>query len=301
MTISFKEKTHVWTDKSLGHQIHSFREKKDLPGLVQFLEARLVDESPCCVKNRPRFWNELGMCRINTEEMELAQTCFENALKIAPDYTAARYNLATFAMQTGDIQTAIKLYDTILTIHPDHFNTLFNAGICYEQTEQNENALSMFTKAAQLKPEDGQVQFLAGESLLQAGRAMEALPYFEKAHSLNHGHFESTQGYAISLLELKDFHQALIICDQALLTYGPAVLPLQVKGDALLALNRIEEAVQCHIDLINLDLDVRDFLVTRIKKMAEVEPQTHKQYTDTVMDKYPEYRAILGAGLKKQR
>ncbi len=299
MTISIKEKLQVWTEDSLGHKINSFKDEEDISGLIHFLEARLADESPCCVKSRPRFWNELGMCRINQDDVELAQTCFENALQITPDYTAAQYNLATFAMQTGDILTAIKLYDKILANHPDHFNTLFNAGICYDQNEQKEAAISMFTKAAKINPDHGQVQFLAGESLLQAGRAIESLPYFKNAHSLNHGHFESAQGFAISLLKSKNFKHAVIICDQALLTHGPAVLPLQVKGDALLALNRIEEAIQCHIDLINLDLDVRDFLVNRIRKMSETEPHIHKKYVDTIMDKYPEYGTILGAGLKK--
>ncbi|THB78417.1 MAG: hypothetical protein D3926_13120, partial [Desulfobacteraceae bacterium] len=212
------------------------------------------------------------MCRMNQAESDLAQTCFENALQITPDYTCAQYNLATFAMQSGDIPGAIRIYDGILNDHPDHFNTLFNAGICYGHTEQKDAAIARLTRAAQVNPHHGHAQFLAGESLLQAGRAIDALTYFEKAHALNHGHFESTQGYAISLLEAQDYKQTLIVCDQALLTYGPAVLPLQVKGDALLALNRIEEAIQCHIDLIHLDLDARDFLVSRIQNMAETQP-----------------------------
>jgi len=298
MSLAIKDKSHVWTEDSLGCKIHFIKENKDVPGLIQFLEIRLADESPCCVKNRPRFWNELGMCRINQENFELAETCFENALQITPDYDAAQYNLATFAMEAGDLLKAIRLYDHLLANHPDHFNALFNAGICHSQNEQKKNAISMFVKAATLKPDHGHVQFLTGETLLQAGRAVEALPYFEKAHTLNHGHFESTQGFAISLLESGNFKQALIICDQALLTHGPAMLPLQIKGDALLALNRIEEAVQCHIDLINLDLDVRDFLVTRIKTMAEKEPDIHKKYIAIVMDKYREYKTVLGAGLK---
>ena len=112
-------------------------------------------------------------------------------------------------------------------------------------------------KAAKLRPENGHLQFLTGETLLQTGRAKEALPFFRSAQKQNHGHFETTMGLAISLLETQGYDEAIIICEQALMTFGPAMLPLQIKGDALLAINRIEKAVQCHIDLVSLDLDIQ--------------------------------------------
>ena len=48
-----------------------------------------------------------------------------------------------------------------------------------------------------------------------------------------------SQGLAIALLETRKYDEAIIVCDQALITFGAAVLPLQIKGDAMLALRFI--------------------------------------------------------------
>ena len=247
MVWATKEKFVTWTDESLGQAIHSFKEQQDFSGLVRFLELRLADDAPCCVSNRARFWNELGLTQVQ-EDPKLSETCFENALSIDPDYIVAQYNLATLAMENGNLDGALKLYHAILAEEPGHFNALFNAGICHTNANDNESALPLFMKAAKLRPEDGHLQFLTSETLLQTGRAKEALPFFRSAQKQNHGHFETTMGLAISLLETQGYDEAIIICEQALMTFGPAMLPLQIKGDALLAINRIEKAVQCHIE-----------------------------------------------------
>ncbi len=87
-------------------------------------------------------------------------------------------------------------------------------------------------------------------------------------------------------------------CNQALMTFGPAALLLQIKGDALIEMDRIEEAVSCHLDLCNMDLDIRDFVVVRIQKLKERNPEGFRRYaTKTVSDKYPHFETILGTAL----
>jgi tetratricopeptide (TPR) repeat protein len=294
-----KKKTGTWTKLSLRHAINKFKEKKDFHGLIQFLEIRIADEAPCCVSMRARFWNELGLAKIEQQDLDQAKICFENALLIEPDYTAARYNLATFAMQQGDLPAALDQYDAVLKDNPEHFDALFNAGLCHSHSDEKEAALSLLLRAARLRPEHGRVQFLTGETLLQVGRASEALPFFRSAHKENHGHYESAMGFAISLLENKNYNDAITICEQALMTFGSATLPMQLKGDALLALNRIEEAVQCHIDLCHIDLDIRDFVVTRLQKLAQEDPAAFTTYATAVRDHYPDFESIIGADLEK--
>lgn len=300
MSSTMKKEPRAWTDKILGQEINGFKEQRDFSGLVHFLETRLADADPCCLSSRARFWNELGLTRIEQEKLDQAKICFENALLLEPDYTPARYNLGTLAMGQGDLAAALEQYNAILKDSPDHFDSLFNAGVCHSHTEDKAAALPLFLQAARFKPEHGQVQFLTGEALLQEGRASEALPFFTSAHKENHGHFESTQGLAISLLANKKYDETILICDQALMTFGSAALPLQVKGDAMLALNRIEEAVTCHIDLCHLDLDIRDFVVTRLQKLVQEDPTAFKSYALIVQEHYPDFESILGAVLKER-
>lgn len=299
MAYATENELEAWTDQTLAKEINNFKKHNNFNGLIRFLEERLADENPCCVSNRARFWNELGLSRIEQEDLSLAETCFENALSLVPDYTAAKYNLATLAMKNGNPTVALELYNSILTDNPEHFNALFNAGLCCTLLDNKEGALQMFKQAAELRPEDGQVQYLTGENLLQLGRASEALPFFRAAYKQNHGHFETTQGLAIALLESRKYEEAISICDQAQMTFGPAMLPLQVKGDAMLALNRIEQAIQCHIDLAALDLDIRDFVVARIRMLAKENPGAFAEYAAIVRDRYPDFESFVGAALKK--
>ncbi len=82
------------------------------------------------------------------------------------------------------------------------------------------------------------------------------------------------------------------------MTFGAATLPLQVKGDALLALGRIKEAVQCHVDLCRLDLDIRDFVVARMGTLAKEDSKGFERYCAIVREKFPDFESLLGAALK---
>jgi len=200
-------------------------------------------------------------------------------------------------MQTGDLEEALKQFNIILMENDAHFDALVNSGHCYVHLETHENAVTMFTRALALRPDHGQLLFLTGESLLQLGRHKEALPHFRKAHKINSGHFESTQGLAISLFETKHYEEAIVLCDQTLMTYGLAALPLQIKGDALIGLDRIEEAVNCHVDLCNMDLDIRDFVVTRIQKLKKGNPEGFQRYAKAVSENHPQFETFMGTAL----
>lgn len=287
-----------WTEQSLGEAIQTLKEQNDDQGLDLFLETRLADADSFCVNNRARLWNELGLTKIRREVMDQSAICFENALALSPDYTAALYNLATMDMNQGTLDQALERYEKILMSHPDHFEALLNAGLCHAWVDDKAAALPLFIRAAKANPDSGQASFLAGETLLQDGRPQEALPYFESACRINHGHFESLTGLAIAQLKSGMAKPAVITCDRALMTFGAATLPLQVKADALLEMGRIEDAVHCHADICRLDLDIRDFVVTRIRELSVKEPEQYKGYATLVREKFPELESLLGAALE---
>ncbi len=289
-----EEKSDAWTKQALGQAIGAYKDQGDHGGLGRFLEARLVDVDPCLEPLKAGFLNELGLVRIEQEAFEEACDCFERALEIEAGHTAARYNLATIAMEHGELDVALKGFDAVLAQEPDHFDALFNAGLCRAYAGNRDGALSFFKRAASLRPEEGRVQYLTGETLLQSGRAAEALPFFRAAHGRNHGHFETTMGLAAALLETRRHEEAVVVCDRALITFGPAVLPLQIKGDAVIAMDRIAEAAECHMDLCRMDLDVRDFVVARVQKLSRENPVAFDAYVEVVQEDYPDLEALVG-------
>jgi tetratricopeptide (TPR) repeat protein len=283
----------VWTEVNLAGAITGYRAKQDESGLENFLLARLEDSDPCCVLFRPRFWNEYGLLQIERENIEEAADCFQKAITIDQANISALYNLGTLHMQQGRFSDALEKFESVLLERPEHFNGLFNTGLCHLYDERKEEALSYFLRAAELQPDHGQTRYLAGEILMQQGRADEALSHFREAHKENPGHFETTMGFAIALLKTSDYREAALICDRALLVFGAATLPLQVKGDAMLALKKFREAVMCHMDLCRLDLDIRDFVVARLVKLAEEEPVSFEAYAEEVHTTFPSFVSIL--------
>ena len=289
----------AWTEGMLAREIAGYKNCPDPFTLETFLLERLEDEDPCCISCRPRFWNEFGLMMLNQEKVDEAVDSFTKALEIEPANETALYNLATISMKENDLPAALKNYEAVLLENPDHYNALFNAGLCHLYGEDKEASLSFFMQVAALRPEDGQAQYLTGEILMQLGRAGEALPYFRLAYKENHGHFETSMGLAITLLKTGNFQETISVCDQALLVFGAATLPLQVKGDAMLALERFDEAVMCHSDLCRLDLDIRDFVVSRLRQLAEEDPASFTAYSAVVHEIFPEFESILHSALKK--
>ncbi|WDP91660.1 MAG: tetratricopeptide repeat protein [Desulfobacter sp.] len=287
-----------WTEQRLGNAIQTLKEQQNDRELDLFLEARLADPDAFCLASRTRLWNELGLSKVRQDAPEQAALCFGNALALSPEYTAALYNLATLDMNRGVLGKALDRYEQILSSHPDHFDALLNAGLCHAWADDKAAALPLFLRAAGADPGNGQASFLAGETLLQAGRAKEALPYFESACRINQGHFESLTGLAIARLKSGEAETAAITCDQILMTFGAATLPLQVKADALIEMGRMEDAVGCHADICRLDLDIRDFVVTRIRELSRREPEKYKAYAALVKEKFPELESLLGAALE---
>lgn len=289
----------AWTEGMLAREITEYKIFPDPSTLEAFLLERLEDEDPYCISCRPRFWNELGLMMLRQEKIDEAVDSFTKALEIEPANETALYNLATLSMKQNDLPAALKNYEAVLLENPDHYNALFNAGLCHLYSEDKEASLSFFLQAAALRPEDGQAQYLTGEILMQLGRTEEALRYFRSAYKENHGHFETSMGLAITLLKTGNYQETITACDQALRVFGAATLPLQVKGDAMLALERFEEAVMCHMDLCRLDLDIRDFVVSRLRQLADEDPASFAAYSTVVHEIFPEFESILHSALKK--
>lgn len=204
----------------------------------------------------------------------------------------AYYSLGTLLMRQGDIPAALHYLQGAVEARPDYFDALFNGGLCHLYREEQDEALHWFKKAATLNSDDWQVHYVTGEILLQLGRMDEALGYFTTAHATHQTHFETLQGLAITLLAAKRYEESAAICDQSIQVHGAATLPLQVKGDAMLALGRFEEAIRCHIDLCRIDLDVRDFVVSRLHTLKKENFEAYMEYARIARNSYPEFDIV---------
>ncbi|MBI4707896.1 MAG: tetratricopeptide repeat protein [Candidatus Omnitrophica bacterium] len=66
------------------------------------------------------FYNDLGIKFAQAKEFVLAEYCFSQAIKIAPDYADAHFNLGLAYLQQSHLKEALSEFDKALRLNPAH-------------------------------------------------------------------------------------------------------------------------------------------------------------------------------------
>lgn len=288
-----RQERKLWTKEELSEAIQGYRQRQDYVGLGAFFAEVTADDTCMDSSLQAKILNEYGLLLLLQENSKGASVCFEKAAVISSKRTAPLYNLGTLKMRQGELDEALQCFAAVLERDEKHFSSLFNSALCCLHLEKIEKGLEFLYQAVELKPEDGQTRYLLGESLMQLGRIEEALPHFIVAEQKNDGHFESAMGLAIAFLKTGKYQESAALCDQILLLFGQATLPLQVKGDAMLELEEFNKAAMCHVDLCRLDLDIRDFVAARLQRLAEENPSAFMDYAQVVSGSFPSLKPML--------
>jgi tetratricopeptide (TPR) repeat protein len=282
-----------WSDQTLQQMIMALKSKREYRELKGFLRSRIEDADPCCSVNRPKLWNELGLVFLEEDNPEEADLCFVEALKIDHANVTAAYNMANIKLHHGLFDKAIDLYERVLVMEPDFVGAQINKALCLLYSERCEDARPLFEQAASMQPGNHPANYWAGEISLRLGDFAVALPFFKQAYALQTNHFETVNGYAMTLLGAEQYEEAAAICDQSLMSVGPSVVALRTKSDAMLALNKVQDAVLCHLDIAYLDLDARDAIVSRLQALYEEDKAKFQEYKKYMMDRSPEFEPLL--------
>ena len=123
-----------------------------------------------------------------------AATAFETVLVIAPDWTAARFNLglAYLNMQVKPgaknyLQSAREAFETVLQRDPRHLHARFCLGLYHEHLADNEKAFECFQAVYEADREDPYVLYKYAEALINLGRVEEGTKILEKTIALDPG------------------------------------------------------------------------------------------------------------------
>ncbi|MDR0307769.1 MAG: tetratricopeptide repeat protein [Chitinispirillales bacterium] len=159
------------------------------------------------------FMGQIEAARKSPEALQY----FLDALKAAPNYAEAKYQLARFYESEGDYKKArsllyevlekdplnvraharlgivyyydnspelsLKSYLTALAINPHDYNTRYNLGELYRIVlNDNQNALQQFVLALKEKPHHTEANFRAGLICIENDMIKEAIRYFEASN-----------------------------------------------------------------------------------------------------------------------
>ncbi|SEA71447.1 Tfp pilus assembly protein PilF [Desulfuromusa kysingii] len=293
MLAGVKDAQHLWNEDELKQAIIDLKSNQCQQDLKRFLSDRIEDPDPCCCSKRAKLWNELGLAMLSEENIEQADLCFTEALKIDPMDISAVYNLANVSLQQGSFERANGLYERVLLAEPDFFGAVFNLALSYLYSDQYEKAQPLFVRAATLQPDNHSAHYWAAETLLRSRSFAASLTYFKQAYALNPNHFETVNGYAMALHQAGHNAEAISICDSSLMNLGPSVVSLRTKADALIELDRIDEAALCHLDIAHIDLDSRDTIVSRLQALYRQSPQKFTCYRNFMLDRAPSFEPLL--------
>jgi len=99
-------------------------------------------------------WSNLGSLLALHGRLTEALTCYESALRYAPDSLEARYNLANAQVQAGQPQEAIASYEEVLARAPSHADSWNNMGIQLGKLGRIRDACVALRTAMSLAPQN---------------------------------------------------------------------------------------------------------------------------------------------------
>jgi tetratricopeptide (TPR) repeat protein len=131
---------------------------------------------------------ELGVALSMASRQTEARQQFRRALEINPEYTEARFDLASIDAQSGDLEAAATGFQRVLAEKPDHpkarqhlGEVLFLLGDRLEDSGKHNEAAQRYREALKYRPDDAELHTSLGMILARMGQFRAAQPEFEAA------------------------------------------------------------------------------------------------------------------------
>jgi cytochrome c-type biogenesis protein CcmH/NrfG len=128
--------------------------------------------------------NAVGGAEMRAHHDAAATAAFKEALALAPDYLAPRFNLGLIALRAEDTKGAIAAFDAVLAKDPLHPRAHLVRGQARLNAADYPGALDDLEAATLRHPANGDAWMLLGQARLATGAKKTAMEAFCKARSL---------------------------------------------------------------------------------------------------------------------
>jgi Flp pilus assembly protein TadD len=155
-------------------------------------------------------WFLRGVAMIGTpeENTDAEAECYEEALRLRPDYAEAHYNYAFLLKERGDLEGAEGHYQEALRLRPDDPKAHYNYAILLKERGDLRGVEGHYQEALRLRPEYAEAHYNYAV-LLKERRDLEgAEGHYQEALRLRPDDPEGHHNYAVLLQERGDLEGA---------------------------------------------------------------------------------------------
>jgi tetratricopeptide (TPR) repeat protein len=222
--------------------------------------------------------NTLGLALAGQARLQEARLCFEEALRLRPDFCDAHHNLGCICRQLGYLPEAEASFRQVLRLRPDLAPAHYNLGLALAEQGRLTEAVAEYYAALHLRPDLADAHNNLGSLSLQMGRLAEAESSFREALQLRPRYAEAWYNLGLTLLKQQRPADSLAAFQEALWLRPEFPEAHNKHGEALYAVGRFPDALASYRRAIDLKSDFADALcnfattLCRLGRFAEAAP-----------------------------
>lgn len=172
-----------------------------------------------------------------------AITCYEAAVRLAPNITRPHLNLGNAFLSLGQLEAAINSYNNVLKIDKNNHSAIFNIGNAYIHSGKFELAEASFNRAICLKPDFVDAYVALGFAQEELGQLTNAIASYKMAVAEKPDYVEAQCNLGNALSALENHDEAIEVFRKALGINPKYFLALNGLTKSLQALGKNEEVL----------------------------------------------------------
>ena len=243
-------------------------------------------------------WFYRGGEQYKAGDLEGAIACFDQAIKIKPDYHQAWFCQGAVLSALGRNSEAIASYDQAIKFKPDFHEAWLNWGVALSDLRRNSEAIASYDQAIKFKPNYYKAWLNRGAVLSALGRNSEAIASYDQAIKIKPDLHEAWSNQGLVLYDLGRHSEAIASYDQAIKFKLDDHEAWYNRGVALDDLGRNSEAIASYDQAIKFKPDFHEAWTNRGVALSDLRRNSEAiaSYDQAIKFKPDYYKAWLNRG-----
>jgi protein O-mannosyl-transferase len=269
--------------------------KKAMELVEKGKSADAKDEFTEALRIQPDFTaarNNFGNFLLSQNDLITASIVYKEGAKLHPDDPDAHNDLGVVLIRTGDVPGARKEFQRAIELNADDPEPHHNLGLLLATLGEIDAAIEQYNQAIRLRPGYLDAHFDLGRALLRKERLDAAIAQFREVLRLSRGHFGALYNLGLALTKQGKAGDAIKEYAQALRA-NPNDAELRVAlGAALAQLGNDKEAIPNFIEAVRLrpeNADAHYELALSLSRLGRIEEAiAHNEEAINLRPDWPE-------------